>query len=158
MVLVCSLPPGSDLGLQPFSLTSYWLCFDWVSLHTAVVAIVAGAPAPARAAWRRLVAWLQVSMFFLTWCELQPSETHLLCWEKCWKLQEKTQLCDVPPRAKVQESNLALGWFVSATGLIIAVFAVCWWWTTRKNIGVVYDYGKSCWENTVRLEGVPIYS
>lgn len=55
------------------------------------------------------------------------SETHLLCLEKVLEaLQEKPKLSDVLPRSNVRESNLSLGQFISGTGLIIAVFAVCW--------------------------------
>lgn len=46
--------------------------------------------------------------------------------------EKKPQLSNVLPRSNVQESNLSLGQFISGTGLIIAVFAVCWRWTTRQ--------------------------
>lgn len=71
-----------------------------------------GTPAPAHAACRRLVAWLQVSTFSRMKRELQPSEPHLLCQGKVLEtLQKQTQPSDDPSRAKVRESDVALDRF-----------------------------------------------
>lgn len=135
LVRVCFLSPRSDLVLQPFSLTSCCLCFGWVNLYSVVAraaAKVGGLAAGVRVLPH--IAWAAA-----IW-------THLLCWGRVLETaQEETQ-----PNTAVRcptcgrSITIRFGtWSVlSGTDLIVAAFAVCWWWATRQKMEWYMTMGK----------------
>lgn len=145
LVQVCSLSPKSDLVLQPFSLTSCCLCFGWVNLYSMVGraaakvgGLAAGVHVLPHTAWAAAI-W-----------------THLLCWGRVLETPQEETHPNTAVRCPTCGRSITIRfgtWSVlSGTDLIVAARQ-----NKAKN-GVIYDYGKSRWENAVRLQGMPVYS